>query len=118
MRVCPHDQCLLRCMEISESRDKNRLPGDTSPAGALCSGPRIGQESHSSTSYHPLHSLFPKASATSELNFACSRPVACSQMHRDAHMSFDSAHWQIAVLVQAIFLFLAEGPEWSRLLSQ
>lgn len=76
--VCPYAQCLHRCMDDSECPDKNRLPGDVSPAGAHCSGPHIGQESHSSTSYHALHSLFPKALATSSLNLACSWPLGCS----------------------------------------
>lgn len=82
--VCPYAQCLHRCMDNSECPDKNRLPGDMSPAGAHCSGPRIGQESHSSTSYHALHSLFPKALATSSLNLTCLWPLSCSKTRRDA----------------------------------
>lgn len=76
--VCPYAQCLHRCMDDSECPDKNRLPGDVSPAGEHCSRPHIGQESHSSTSYHDLHSLFPKALSTSSLNLTCKRPLSCS----------------------------------------
>lgn len=72
--VRPDAQCLHRCTDNSECPDKNRLPGDASPAGARCPGPRIGQQSHSS-SYHALRSLFPKTSATSWLNPTCSRPL-------------------------------------------
>lgn len=89
--VCPHAQCLHRCMDNSECPDKNRLPGDVSPAGVHCSGPRIGQESHSSSSYHALQSLFPKALATSSLNFICLwRRLDCSETRRDAHVLFFS----------------------------
>lgn len=83
--VCPHAQCLHRCMDNSECPDKNRLPGDVSPAGAHCSGSRIGQKSHSSSSYHALHSLFPKALATSSLNLICLwLRLGCSETRRDA----------------------------------
>lgn len=86
--VCPYAQCLHRCMDNSECPDKNRLPGDVSPAGAHWSRPRIGQESHSSTSYHALHSLFPKALATSWLNLTCLWPLGCSLPRRDARAFF------------------------------
>lgn len=65
--VRPDAQCLHRCMDDSQCPDKNRPPGDASPAGEHCPGPRIGRQSHSS-SFHALHSLFPKTSTTSSLN--------------------------------------------------
>lgn len=110
--VCPHAQCLHRCMDNSECPDKNRLPGDVSPAGVHCSGPRIGQESHSSTSYHALHSLFPKAFATSSLNLTCLWPLSCSETRRDALVFFPQSTLPNRALVQADFfgwsVFLAE----------
>lgn len=60
------------------------------PSGTRCSRPHIGQETHSSTSYHALHSLFPKALATSLLNLTCLWPLSCSKTRRGVHVLFPS----------------------------
>lgn len=47
--VCPHAQCLHRCMDDSECPDKNRLPGDDSPAGRTVQGLTLARK------HIPLH---------------------------------------------------------------